>query len=71
MLICMETITQISTRGQITLPADTRKQLGLKPGDTFLVHLEGGGGLSWIRPSFCPLSTTLKNASRSLQNRPR
>ncbi|MHB8247584.1 MAG: AbrB/MazE/SpoVT family DNA-binding domain-containing protein [Acidithiobacillus sp.] len=38
----METIAQISTRGQITLPADARKQLGLKPGDTLLVHLEGG-----------------------------
>ncbi|MHB1580903.1 AbrB/MazE/SpoVT family DNA-binding domain-containing protein [Acidithiobacillus sp.] len=38
----MDITTQISTRGQITLPADTRKQLGLKPGDTLLIHLEGG-----------------------------
>jgi AbrB family looped-hinge helix DNA binding protein len=42
MMTFMETTTQISTRGQITLPADTRRQLGLKPGDTLLVHLEGG-----------------------------
>ena len=42
MLIFMETTTQISSRGQITLPADARKRLGLKPGDTLLVHLEGG-----------------------------
>ncbi|MHB1581469.1 MAG: AbrB/MazE/SpoVT family DNA-binding domain-containing protein [Acidithiobacillus sp.] len=32
----------MSTRGQITLPADARKQLGLKPGDTLLMHLDGG-----------------------------
>lgn len=38
----METTTQISPRGQITLPAETRRQLGLKPGDTLLVHLEDG-----------------------------
>ena len=42
MMTFMGTTTQISTRGQITLSADTRKQLGLKPGDTLLVHLEGG-----------------------------
>ncbi len=38
----MDTIAQISSRGQITLPSDTRKQLGLKPGDALLIHLEGG-----------------------------
>lgn len=38
----MDITTQISPRGQITLPADTRKRLGLKPGDTLLIHLEGG-----------------------------
>lgn len=42
MLSVMEITTQISTRGQITLPAEARKQLGLKPGDTLLMHLEGG-----------------------------
>ena len=38
----METIAQISSRGQVTLPADVRKQLGLKPGATVMVHLEEG-----------------------------
>jgi AbrB family looped-hinge helix DNA binding protein len=38
----MDTIAQIGSRGQLTLPASARKELGLKPGDTLLVHIEGG-----------------------------
>ena len=41
-LISMDTIAQIGTRGQVTLPASARKQLGLKSGDTLLVHVEDG-----------------------------
>lgn len=38
----MPLTAQISKRGQITLPADVRKALGLKPGDTLVVRLEAG-----------------------------
>jgi AbrB family looped-hinge helix DNA binding protein len=37
----MDTIAQIGPRGQLTLPASARKNLGLKPGDTLPVHIEG------------------------------
>jgi len=38
----MPVIAQISKRGQITLPAEVRKALGLKSGDTLVVRLEEG-----------------------------
>jgi len=38
----MSEITQISKRGQITLPAEVRKMLGLEPGDTLVVRVEEG-----------------------------
>ncbi|WP_457627342.1 AbrB/MazE/SpoVT family DNA-binding domain-containing protein [Oceanithermus sp.] len=38
----MSAITQISKRGQITLPAEVRKMLGLEPGDTLVVRVEEG-----------------------------
>ncbi|MHB1899789.1 MAG: AbrB/MazE/SpoVT family DNA-binding domain-containing protein [Leptospirillum sp.] len=41
-MISMDTIAQIGARGQLTLPASARKKLGLKTGDTLLVHIEGG-----------------------------
>ena len=39
---CMTSITQLSDRGQITLPAEIRKAIGLKPGDTLVVRIEDG-----------------------------
>ncbi|WP_457637714.1 AbrB/MazE/SpoVT family DNA-binding domain-containing protein [Oceanithermus sp.] len=38
----MSEITQISKRGQITLPAEVRKMLGLEPGDALVVRVEEG-----------------------------
>lgn len=38
----MKTISQISSRGQVTLPASVRKALGLKPGDALLIEVEDG-----------------------------
>lgn len=38
----MSEVTQISKRGQITLPAEVRKMLGLEPGDTLVVRVEEG-----------------------------
>jgi antitoxin PrlF len=38
----MKTISQISSRGQVTLPASVRKALGLKPGDALLIAVEDG-----------------------------
>jgi len=35
-------ITQLSPRGQVTLPAAIRKALGLKAGDTLLLRVEEG-----------------------------
>ncbi len=38
----MPAIAQVSKRGQITLPAEVRKALGLKTGDTLVVRVEEG-----------------------------
>ncbi|RIH90437.1 transcriptional regulator, AbrB family [Calidithermus terrae] len=38
----MKTITQLSPRGQVTLPAAIRKALGLKAGDALLLRVEEG-----------------------------
>ena len=38
----MRATTQLGSRGQVTLPAEVRKAMGLKPGDTLVVHLEDG-----------------------------
>lgn len=38
----MRTTTQLGGRGQVTLPADVRKAMGLKPGDTLVVIVEAG-----------------------------
>jgi AbrB family looped-hinge helix DNA binding protein len=35
-------VAQLSSRGQITLPAEVRQALGLKAGDTLLIRLEEG-----------------------------
>ena len=34
-------VVQISPRGQVTLPAAVRKALGLEPGDSLVVSVEG------------------------------
>jgi antitoxin PrlF len=38
----MRATTQLGSRGQVTLPADVRKAMGLRPGDTLVVRLEEG-----------------------------
>ena len=38
----MQQLVQVSPRGQLTLPAAVRKQLGLRPGDALTVHVQGG-----------------------------
>ncbi|AMA74840.1 hypothetical protein TthSNM11_01500 [Thermus thermophilus] len=38
----MKALTSLSKRGQITLPAEVRRALGLKPGDTLVVRVEAG-----------------------------
>ncbi|WP_276959512.1 AbrB/MazE/SpoVT family DNA-binding domain-containing protein [Allomeiothermus silvanus] len=38
----MKIITQLSPRGQVTLPAAIRKALGLKAGDALLLRIEEG-----------------------------
>ncbi len=35
-------LVQLGKRGQLTLPAEVRKALGLKPGDALVVRVEGG-----------------------------
>ncbi|GAB5603638.1 hypothetical protein FJNA_21640 [Thermus sp. FJN-A] len=38
----IKALTSLSKRGQITLPAEVRQALGLKPGDTLVVRVEAG-----------------------------
>lgn len=38
----MKALTSLSKRGQVTLPAEVRRALGLKPGDTLVVRVEAG-----------------------------
>ncbi|BAW02097.1 AbrB family transcriptional regulator [Thermus thermophilus] len=38
----MKALTSLSKRGQITLPAEVRQALGLKPGDPLVVRVEAG-----------------------------
>ena len=35
-------IVQLNKRGQLTLPAEVRRALGLEPGDTLLLRVEKG-----------------------------
>ncbi|WP_244363024.1 AbrB/MazE/SpoVT family DNA-binding domain-containing protein [Thermus brockianus] len=39
---CIKIITQVSPKGQITLPASVRKALGLQAGDALLLWVRGG-----------------------------
>ena len=36
------TLVQVSPRGGLTLPADLRRQAGVRPGDTLVVTVEDG-----------------------------
>ena len=38
----MTATAQLGTRGQITLPAEVRRAVGLRPGDTLLVRVVEG-----------------------------
>lgn len=38
----MTTISQLSTAGQLTIPAAIRKELGLSPGDPLRISMVGG-----------------------------
>jgi AbrB family looped-hinge helix DNA binding protein len=36
-----EAVVQLSPRGQVTLPASVRKALGLEPGDSLVIAVDG------------------------------
>ena len=37
------TVARVSSKGQITLPVDSRRAIGIKPGDRVLIAVENGG----------------------------
>jgi AbrB family looped-hinge helix DNA binding protein len=41
-LAAKKSVVQLSPRGQITLPADVRKEVGFSPGDTLVLKVEDG-----------------------------
>jgi len=37
----MEHVSKLSSKGQITIPADLRKAIGIEPGDMLIYELQG------------------------------
>jgi AbrB family looped-hinge helix DNA binding protein len=36
-------VARVSSKGQITLPSESRKAIGIEPGDRVLIEVENGG----------------------------
>ena len=61
-----EIISTISSKGQVTVPAEVRKQLGIKQGDKLSFVIEDEGGIRLEAPRFRDLAS-LRGAAGSLK----
>jgi antitoxin PrlF len=61
-----EIISTISSKGQVTVPAEVRKRLGIKQGDKLSFVIEDEGGVRLAAPRFRDLSS-LRGAAGKLQ----
>lgn len=61
-----EIISTISSKGQVTVPAEVRKRLGIKQGDKLAFVIEDGGGVRLKTPRF-PNLASLRGAAGSLK----
>jgi antitoxin PrlF len=61
-----EIISTISSKGQVTVPVEVRKQLGIKQGDKVSFVIEGEGSIRLEAPRYRDLAS-LRGAAGSLK----
>lgn len=61
-----EIISTISSKGQVTVPAEVRRRLGIKEGDKLSFVIEDEGGVRLAAPRFRDLAS-LRGAAGSLE----
>ena len=61
-----EFLSTITTKGQVTIPAEVRKHLDLKPGDKILFVVEDAGDVRLAAPKY-PDIESLRGAAGSLE----
>jgi AbrB family looped-hinge helix DNA binding protein len=60
-----EHLTRVTRKGQITVPVEVRRALGLQEGDNVAVVLEGGRATLERRPSFVARTAGVFKANRA------
>jgi AbrB family looped-hinge helix DNA binding protein len=63
-----EHLTRVTRKGQITVPIEVRRALGLQEGDNVAVLLEGGRATLERRPSFVARTAGMFKANRQPRN---
>jgi AbrB family looped-hinge helix DNA binding protein len=61
----MEHLTRVTRKGQITVPVEVRRALGLQEGDNVAVILDNGRATLERRPSFAARTAGIFKSGRS------
>ena len=56
----MDIAAKVTSKGQVTVPKDVRRALGIEEGDTVIFHVEGDRALMERTPGFLDLAGSLK-----------
>jgi len=56
----MDVAAKVSSKGQVTVPKDVRRALGVEEGDTVIVHIEGDRAFMERTPGFVDLAGSLR-----------